>query len=117
MWCVNTIVSSWEAAYRLQYGAEVDLRTIPSIVGGDQSKRHGIVLARSIPAKEYGIIQLSILEGYNEKEEKLDNAIDNIRFKYGNKSIYRSCFLHSYISPVIGGVIQEEQYPMMSSKF
>ena len=33
----------------------IDLREIPSIVGGDESKRHGIVLAKSIPAKKYGI--------------------------------------------------------------
>lgn len=31
------------------------LLTIPSIVGGDQEKRHGIVLAKSIPAKRYEI--------------------------------------------------------------
>lgn len=62
-------------------------------------------------------LQLSMVEDYNEKEEMLDYTIDKIRFKYGNKSIFRSCFLHSYINPVIGGVIQEEQYPMMSSKF
>lgn len=62
-------------------------------------------------------LQLSMVEDYNEKEEILDDTIDKIRFKYGNKSIFRSCFLHSYINPVIGGVIQEEQYPMMSSKF
>lgn len=52
---VNSAYLSWEAAYRKQHGEEVDLRDIPSIVGGDESKRHGIVLAKSIPAKEYGI--------------------------------------------------------------
>ena len=52
---VNSAYLSWEAAYRLQHGEKVDLREIPSIVGGDESKRHGIVLAKSIPAKEYGI--------------------------------------------------------------
>ena len=34
-------------------GWELDLRTIPSAVGGDISKRHGIILAKSIPAKKY----------------------------------------------------------------
>lgn len=33
----------------------MDLRTIPSIVGGDTSTRHGVVLAKSIPAKAFGI--------------------------------------------------------------
>src|SRR5690606_14000852 len=46
----------WEAVYRLQHGESIYLREIPSIVGGDESKRHGIVLAKSIPAKKYGIV-------------------------------------------------------------
>ena len=53
---VNSAYLSWEAVYRLQHGAAIDLRDIPSIVGGDESKRHGIVLARSIPAKKFGIL-------------------------------------------------------------
>ncbi len=53
---VNSAYLSWEAVYRLQHGEKIDLRKIPSIVGGDESKRHGIVLAKSIPAKEYGIL-------------------------------------------------------------
>lgn len=52
---VNSAYLSWEAAYRLQHGADVDLREIPSVVGGDEASRHGIVLAKSIPAKKYGI--------------------------------------------------------------
>lgn len=36
-------------------GEKRDLRSVPSIVGGDQEKRHGIVLAKSTPAKKYGI--------------------------------------------------------------
>ncbi len=52
---VNSAYLSWEAAYRLQHGASLDLRSIPSVVGGDISKRHGIILAKSIPAKKYGI--------------------------------------------------------------
>ncbi len=52
---VNSAYLSWEAVYRLQHGAKVDLRTIPAVVGGDQASRHGIVLAKSIPAKAYQI--------------------------------------------------------------
>ena len=48
---VNSAYLSWEAAYRLQHGASVDLREIPSVIGGDEESRHGIVLAKSIPAK------------------------------------------------------------------
>lgn len=53
---VNSAFLSWEAVHRIyHYGAKVDLRTIPSAVGGDIEKRHGIILAKSIPAKAYHI--------------------------------------------------------------
>ena len=52
---VNSAFLSWTALARLEQGDPVDLRTIPSIVGGDTSTRHGVVLAKSIPAKKYGI--------------------------------------------------------------
>ena len=53
---VNSAFLSWSAAYRVHVlGEQEDLRRIPSIVGGDQEKRHGIVLAKSTPAKKYGI--------------------------------------------------------------
>lgn len=52
---VNSAFLSWTALEHLAAGEETDLRLIPSIVGGDTSKRHGIVLAKSIPAKAYGI--------------------------------------------------------------
>jgi DNA polymerase IV len=46
---------SWSAAYMLQQGSTLDIRDIPSIVGGDPVSRHGIVLAKSIPAKKFKI--------------------------------------------------------------
>lgn len=52
---VNSAYLSWEASYRLQHGEKVDLRTIPSVVGGDEASRHGIVLTKSIPAKKFNI--------------------------------------------------------------
>jgi len=52
---VNSAYLSWTAVEELKNGAKRDLRTIPSIIGGDQKSRHGIVLAKSIPAKRYGI--------------------------------------------------------------
>lgn len=53
---VNSAFLSWEAVYRKKYLNEsVDLRDIPSAVGGDREKRHGIILAKSIPAKKYQI--------------------------------------------------------------
>ena len=53
---VNSAFLSWEALRLLENGYETDIRTIPSIIGGDREKRHGIVLAKSTPAKKYGIV-------------------------------------------------------------
>lgn len=52
---VNSAYLSWSAVEKLKNGSDMDLREIPSIVGGDIASRHGIVLAKSIPAKAYGI--------------------------------------------------------------
>ena len=51
---VNSAFLSWESVRRLKEGGD-DLRGIASIVGGDPEKRTGIVLAKSIPAKKFGI--------------------------------------------------------------
>lgn len=53
---VNSAYLSWQAVYELENGSQQDLRELPAIIGGDEAKRHGIVLAKSIPAKRYGII-------------------------------------------------------------
>lgn len=52
---VNSAYLSWTAAYRLQQGYDTDLREIASVIGGNENSRHGIVLAKSIPAKKAGI--------------------------------------------------------------
>ena len=53
---VNSAFLSWEAVYRLYHrGGTLDLREIPSAVGGDVNLRHGIILAKSIPAKNYDV--------------------------------------------------------------
>ena len=53
---VNSAFLSWEAVYRLHHkGGVLDLREIPSAVGGDMEMRHGIILAKSIPAKKYKV--------------------------------------------------------------
>lgn len=53
---VNSAFLSWEAVYRLAHGGgKKDLRSIPSAVAGDISRRRGIILAKSVPAKKQGI--------------------------------------------------------------
>ncbi len=52
----NSAFLSWSAAYRLKVlGEDMDLREIPSVVAGDKASRHSIILAKSGPAKKYGI--------------------------------------------------------------
>lgn len=53
---VNSAFLSWEACKQLKINPDaVDIREIPAVIGGDESRRHGIVLAKSVPAKRYGI--------------------------------------------------------------
>ena len=51
---VNSAFLSWEATRRVANG-EPDLRLVPSAIGGDRESRRGIILAKSIPAKRYGV--------------------------------------------------------------
>ncbi len=52
---VNNAFLSWTALDMLKHGSEIDIREIPAVIGGDESKRSGIVLAKSMKAKECGV--------------------------------------------------------------
>lgn len=52
---VNNAFLSWTAVDMLEKGSKIDIRTIPAIIGGDESQRHGVVLAKSTIAKQFGI--------------------------------------------------------------
>lgn len=52
---VNSAFLSWTAAYEQQMGIDRDIRTVPSVIGGNEQNRHGIVLAKSTPAKKFKI--------------------------------------------------------------
>lgn len=52
----NSAFLSWTAVYRCRVlGESLDLRTVPSVIAGDRASRHSIILAKSIPAKKFGI--------------------------------------------------------------
>ncbi len=51
----NNAYLSWTATYELLNGNNIDLRKVFSVIGGDEKKRHGIVLAKSQKAKQLGI--------------------------------------------------------------
>lgn len=75
---VNNAFLSWTAVNMLKQGYEIDIREIPAIIGGDETKRSGIVLAKSIKAKECGI--------------KTADTIYEARRKCHNLKIYSSDF-------------------------
>lgn len=51
----NSAYLSWTAASLLEQGKCNDIREIPAVIAGNPENRHGIILAKSIPAKRYGI--------------------------------------------------------------
>lgn len=52
---VNSAFLSWSAVKMLKEGSKTDIRDIAAVIGGDEKTRHGIVLAKSISAKKFGI--------------------------------------------------------------
>ena len=52
---VNNAYLSWTAVNMIKNGSKIDIRTIPSVIGGDEERRAGIVLAKSPVAKKFGI--------------------------------------------------------------
>ncbi len=70
---VNNAFLSWTACELLKTG-NIDIRKQVSVIAGDESKRHGVVLAKSPLAKKYGIVT--------------GESIFNARKKYKNLSVY-----------------------------
>lgn len=71
---VNNAFLSWSACHMLKKGYKTDIRKTVSIIGGDESKRHGVVLAKSPLAKKYNIVT--------------GESIYNARKKYKNLLIF-----------------------------
>lgn len=53
---VNNAFLSWTAVEKLKEGYEIDIREIPAVIGGDEERRSGIVLAKSMKAKACGVV-------------------------------------------------------------
>lgn len=96
---VNSAYLSWTAVEQLKHGAEVDLRTIPAIIGGDQKSRHGIVLAKSIPAKKYGIRTGEPVANAFRKCPNLVTAAPNHKM-YREKSHQLMEYLRTYTTEI-----------------
>lgn len=53
---VNNAFLSWTAVDLLKKGYKIDIRKIPAVIAGDQSKRRGVILAKSPIAKTKGVM-------------------------------------------------------------
>lgn len=95
---VNNAFLSWTAVEMLKQGSKTDIREIPAIIGGDESKRSGIVLAKSMKAKECGIRtaetiyqarlkcpNLQIFQSNFKIYRKYSDALYNLLLEYTDK--------------------------------
>lgn len=106
---VNNAFLSWTAVDMLRKGSSLDIRTIPSIIGGDEERRSGIVLAKSPIAKKFGIVtgepiyfakkkcnQLQVFKGdfnvYRKESDNLYKLLLNYTDKIERFSI-DECFM------------------------
>lgn len=105
---VNSAYLSWTAVEELKNGKKRDLRQIPAIIGGDQKTRHGVVLAKSIPAKKYGIHTGEPVANAFRKCPSLVTAPPDHKL-YRRYSDMLMEFLQSY-TPVIEQVSVDECY-------
>ena len=110
---VNSAFLSWSALKELKEHPEnVDLRAIPSAVAGDVETRHGIITAKSIPAKKYGI---QTAEPVGSALRKCPSLVlvksDFITYRMYSKKLME--LLHTF-SPVVEQVSIDEAYLDMS---
>ena len=87
---VNNAFLSWTAVEMLKKGENIDIRTIPSVIGGDESRRAGIVLAKSMKAKECGIFTGETLYQARQKCPMLKVYPSNYnKYKEYSNSLYK----------------------------
>lgn len=96
---VNNAFLSWSAIEMLKNGSKLDIRTIPAVVGGDEKKRKGVVVAKSFPAKKAGIVTGEPIYMARRKVDKLF-VVHSDRQKYTEYSNEFYKILCKY-SPVI----------------
>lgn len=96
---VNSAFLSWTAVEMLKNGSELDIREIPAIIGGDKESRHGVVLAKSVSAKKFGV----------KTGEPVVNAVKKcpgLHMEPPDHKMYREYsrklmeFLHTYTSDI-----------------
>ena len=95
---VNNAFLSWTAIDRLAQGEKIDIREIEAVIGGDETKRSGIVLAKSMKAKTKGVCtgetlyqarlkcpNLQVFKGDYKSYKKHSNDLYNLLLQYTDK--------------------------------
>ena len=95
---VNNAFLSWTAIDRLAKGEKVDIREIEAVIGGDETKRSGIVLAKSMKAKARGVCtgetlyqarlkcpNLQVFKGEYKNYKKHSEELYNLLLQYTDK--------------------------------
>ena len=77
---VNNAFLSWSAIDLLNKGYKYDIRNSYAVIGGDEKKRSGIVLAKSTPAKKLGIVTAETLYSARKKCKVLKVYPPNFKF-------------------------------------
>lgn len=109
---VNNAFLSWTAIYLLENGYKKDIRTIPSIIGGDEKTRTGIVLAKSPVAKKYGIVTAETIYSAKKKCPNLEIYPPQYHW-YSKKSQELMEYLSQY-SPIQEQISVDECFLDMS---
>ena len=79
---VNNAFLSWTAVDLLKKGYPIDIREIPSVIGGDEDARRGIVTAKSPVAKKMGVVTAESLYMARKK-------CPNLKIFKGDYELYR----------------------------
>lgn len=85
---VNNAFLSWTAVKKLKEGEKIDIRKIPSIIGGDEKQRHGIVLAKSPIAKKYNIVTAETIYSARKKCPNLKIYEPDFRWYYKESNLF-----------------------------
>lgn len=96
---VNNAFLSWTALYLLKNGSKYDIRNSYAVIAGDESRRAGIVLAKSTPAKKLGIKSGETI--YEARKKCRVLKIYQPNFKYYNEMSNKMFNLISKYTPDI----------------
>lgn len=86
---VNNAFLSWSAVDLLKQGFKYDIRNSYAVIGGDEEKRHGVVLAKSNPCKKLGIVTGESLYSARKKCPSLKIYPPNLKmYQYYSNQLF-----------------------------